>query len=199
MSHLRWFRPAMLAASVLCADALQAQQHGRVRGVVVDQLTGAPVEGVHVSGPRRVTMTDQRGGFELCGLTSGRVDLVVARHGYYRLTPTVTIGANALPPLRLTMTRDSAWRPEPADAPAEPHAGIGRPSRIGVVLDGQRFLQSSDGCGATAETPLVELSAVDPASIDSIEVLMAADAARSYGFTGVDGAIIVTTKRPSAP
>jgi TonB-dependent SusC/RagA subfamily outer membrane receptor len=45
----------------------------------------------------------------------------------------------------------------------------------------------------------VELSSVDPGSIDSITVLKAAEAAATFGFQGVDGAIIVTTKRPSAP
>jgi hypothetical protein len=199
MSRLRWIHPLMFAACVAWAGALPAQERGRVAGVVVDERTGAPIAGVHVSGEGRVTMTDQRGRFELCGLEPGPADLGATRRGYYGLSPTVTIGANALPPLRLAMMRHPTWRPEPADAPADSGSGIGRPRRTGIVLDGQRFIQSSDGCGATAETPLAELSTLHPDSIANITVVKAAEAAATHGFRGVEGAVIITTKRPSPP
>ncbi|HEY0021942.1 MAG TPA: carboxypeptidase regulatory-like domain-containing protein [Longimicrobium sp.] len=200
MRRLRRIHALILgAASVLWADALPAQERGRVTGVVVDERTSAPLAGVHISGARRVTVTDHRGRFELCGLASGPADLVAARRGYYRMTPTVTIGASAPPPLRLAMTRDPTWRPEPADAPADSSAGIGRPRRTGVVLGGQRFIQSSDGCGATPEIPLAQLETIHPDSVANITVVRAAEAAATHGFTGVDGATIIPTKRPSPP
>jgi hypothetical protein len=187
-------RPVLImlaAASLPWAHALHGQE--RVTGVVADQRTGAPIAGVHIWGANRVSVTGPDGHFTLCRLGTGPVDLVVQRAGYYRLTPTVVLAAT-VPPLRLRMTRDSTWRPEPEGR----YEDDGRRWRIGIVLDGQRFVHSQDGCGGSSDAPWLHPASIDPASIEAITVVKPAEAAQSYGFEGVDGAIVITTK-PTPP
>jgi hypothetical protein len=196
MSHLRWFRPVMLAASALWTGQLSAQEHGTVTGVVVEAETDAPIPGVRVSlGTERRGETDAQGRFALCRLAPGPSELDVRLEGFRRQTSGMTVPAGEAPPLRLALARDTAAPPVRAARRGHGSIGLGP---FGVMIDGKRFIGSTDGCGGTPEIPYLEMTDVDAASIHQIEVLKGAEAAERFRAP-VEGLIIITMKPTPAP
>ncbi|MGH7472199.1 MAG: carboxypeptidase-like regulatory domain-containing protein, partial [Longimicrobiales bacterium] len=67
---------------------LQAQQGGRVSGIVVESTTRLPVIGaqVMIDGSRQGVLTDQRGRFNIGSLTGTDVTLRVISIGYRDVT-----------------------------------------------------------------------------------------------------------------
>jgi hypothetical protein len=90
---------------VMFGPSLAAQQAG-IDGVVVDQVSGAPLERVHVSlyggDPQRRpdliygAMSDKIGHFSISGMTSGRYVFVLKRSGYMQSPPAEGSGTTSL-------------------------------------------------------------------------------------------------------
>ncbi|HZG43791.1 MAG TPA: carboxypeptidase-like regulatory domain-containing protein [Longimicrobium sp.] len=194
MSHLRWFHPLMFAASLMLAGQLTAQERATMTGVVVDASTDAPIAGVRVSiGSQRVGKTDPEGRFSLCRLTPGPAELTVRLEGYRTRTAEVAVAAGEAPPLRLALAPDTSGQPVRA---ARLGHGIGA-GPFGVMIDGKRYIGSTDGCGGTPEIPYLEMADIDTASIHAIEVVKGAEAAERFRAP-VEGLIIITMKPPPA-
>lgn len=202
MSHLRrCIRPVILAASVLCAGALQAQERGTVIGVVVDAETNSPLPGVRVSmdtgrpgETRRVGETDAQGRFALCRLAPGSAELSARLHGYSGETLELTVHAGEAPPLRLTLAADTSGQPVRAARPGH-ETQVGP---FGIMLNGKRFIGSTDGCGGTPEFPYFEMTGLDRAFIREVAVYKDAEAAERFGAP-VEGLLVITTNPPPAP
>jgi len=79
-------------------------QHGTLRGTIVDSA-GAPIRDadVGVAALRRLTRTDEKGGFELGRLPPGHVDLSVRRLGYEPHHSKVLVVAGDQESLRITL------------------------------------------------------------------------------------------------
>ena len=201
MSQLRWIHPLILATSVLGAGALQAQEGGTVTGVVVDAATGAPLPGVRagigpgrVGATRRVGVTDAQGRFALCRLQPGPAELAARLHGYRGPTLELTVYAGEAPPVRLALAADTSGQPARAGRPGhEPQVGT-----FGIMLDGKRFIGSSDGCGGTPEVPYFEMADLDPVSIQEVVAYKGAEAAERFRAP-VEGLLVVTTEPAPAP
>jgi hypothetical protein len=203
MSHLRWIHPLMLAASVVWAGTLQAQERGTVTGVVVDAATGAPMRGVHVAaGERRNTLTDDHGRFALCRLGPGLVMITAALHRYDSVTVAASTAEPA--PVTLALTRDTT-PPEPHPAALGGTRIILRPideeyQTIGYVIDGQRSVYSASGCGEPrAGIPVVEQVGVELHEIESLDVVkLGPTVSPDFGLS-LHGILVITTNRARAP
>ena len=90
---------AMLLTAALAAatDAQQEAQRGRISGIVVDSLSGAPLAGVQVYVPGQTigALTRQNGRFVIPNVAPGRYELRAERVGMTVVTKTVVVDAGA--------------------------------------------------------------------------------------------------------
>jgi hypothetical protein len=202
MSYRRCIRPVILAASVLWAGALQAQERRMVKGVVVDATTGAPVPRVRVAASeRRITLTDDEGRFTLCRLEPGTVMItaVLNRHDSVTAAASTTDPA----PITLALTRNAA--PAPSRAVAGSTRIILRPvdnayQTIGLVIDGRRSVFSPSGCGEPAGgIPVVEQIGVEAHEVVNIEAVKGGSSFSPEFGLPLHGILVITTKRAPAP
>lgn len=95
----------LLLAACVTANDLAAQRPGDVVGIVLDAVSGAPVDGVEITLPdaQRATSTDAAGRFTLRGVDAGTHHLHMARLGYAARDVSVDVrnGATARVSVRL--------------------------------------------------------------------------------------------------
>ena len=202
MSHLRCIRPVVLAASVLWAADLQAQEGGTVKGVVVDAATAAPVPRARVAASeRRITLTDDEGRFALCRLEPGTVTITAALNRH----DSVTAAASTTDPAPITLALTRTATPEPSSAVRGSMRIILRPvdntyQTIGLVIDGRRSVLSPSGCGEPrGGIPVVEQSGVEPHEVENIEVVKGGSSFSPEFGLPLDGILVITTNRARAP
>ncbi|HEX6911252.1 MAG TPA: SusC/RagA family TonB-linked outer membrane protein, partial [Longimicrobium sp.] len=93
MRTLRTLLAAALALALAPAAALA--QGGTIRGVVTEQGSGSPLQGVQVSvvGTNQAVVTNQEGRYALNNVAAGQRTVRAARIGFAAATRTVTVGA----------------------------------------------------------------------------------------------------------
>jgi TonB-dependent starch-binding outer membrane protein SusC len=84
-----------VALSLALAPAAAFAQGGTIRGVVTEQGSGQPLQGVSVSvvGTNQTVVTNQEGRYAITNVTAGSRTVRAARIGFAASTRTVTVGA----------------------------------------------------------------------------------------------------------
>lgn len=93
------------AATAAVAPPLQAQQTGRIEGVVKDSAGGRPVVAAQVSitGTTRGGLTDEQGRYAISGIPAGTVTVSVQRIGFAPLQRQATVTAGGTTRVDLTV------------------------------------------------------------------------------------------------
>jgi TonB-linked SusC/RagA family outer membrane protein len=92
--------------AAIVAPPLQAQQTGRIEGVVKDSAGGRPVVAAQVSitGTSRGNLTDEQGRYAISGITPGAVTVSVQRIGFAPRQQQATVTAGATTRVDFTMS-----------------------------------------------------------------------------------------------
>ncbi len=150
-------RPALLAVTLAtivgtAPETTAAQEAVEVAGTIVDDGTGAPIEGATVrladaSGSARETITGPDGAFAFAQVLAGEYTLAVRRLGYEVLSAPLEIGSRA--PARLDV------RLQPQAIPLEPlEVGVeGRPPRL---AESGFYERMEEGWGVFIEPEWIE-------------------------------------------
>ena len=93
MNRRRWLLLALVIGAIGCAAAQDTGSGAAIRGRILDQLTGAPVENVniYVAGTTLGAGTSPDGTFLVAKVPAGKCELVVSRVGYERMVVRLTI------------------------------------------------------------------------------------------------------------
>lgn len=183
-----------LASAGLLSPAGADAQTGRLRGMVVDARTGAPVEAAVARVGERSTGTAADGRFELCRLPAGEVRLEVAATGFARVDTLVGIDpaspGDAFVVLRRYEASDSTFVIVAPRSPTPAHQAL-------FIVDGVRVFYSASGC---EEPPpgVPVLEHVDPDDIETVQIMKGPAAVERYGPDAAYGAILITTRRARA-
>ena len=111
LNLLRWLPIVVLVCAVSAPDAL-AQGTGRIRGQVLNDETDEPIAGVTVfaelpgaNRPSLETTTDDRGEFQVTGLSSGRWTTIFTKEGFQTWSGGGAVSQGAARPITIRMLR----------------------------------------------------------------------------------------------
>ena len=109
LSHFQCFSLiACLSMALAASVAAQPPASHVVTGVVLDAETRAPVPGATVSAGDQRATTDAEGRFALA-VGVGSVTVLVTAPSYFPLSASLVVGPRGLPPVELTLARDSGF------------------------------------------------------------------------------------------